>query len=202
MSKCVRVCVCVCVLQRDTGTVLRWKCEGAHSKHAPPQVSVCHLPPSSSLLLLPPPHLLLPPSSSPPPPSSSLLLTPSSRSGRSVCGYLLDLSLKRAAGWKAEEEEEAQEAPPNPTPLAFSQDTPTHSANGQEVVQPLPVESAPPASYQPPQTTLPPPPPTNPQSTPLEQTATSQQFYSHSHYPQTIPSGIQPLEQTTPHHRE
>ena len=60
---------------------------------------------------------------------------------------LLDLALERAAGWRNEEEEEEQGckvcplAQSTPTPAAFSQDTPTHSVNGQRVIQPVPVSS-------------------------------------------------------------
>jgi hypothetical protein len=62
----------------------------------------------------------------------------------SVRSCLLDLALERAAGWRNEEEEEEQGcllAQSTPTPAAFSQDTPTHSVNGQRVIQPVPVSS-------------------------------------------------------------
>ena len=45
----------------------------------------------------------------------------------------------RASGWREEDASGHSKAPP---PSAFSQDTPTHSANGQRVVQPVPVEMA------------------------------------------------------------
>ena len=66
---------------------------------------------------------------------------------RSVRSCLLDLALERAAGWRNEEEEERgckvrPYAQSTPTPAAFSQDTPTHSVNGQRVIQPVPVSSA------------------------------------------------------------
>ena len=55
---------------------------------------------------------------------------------RSVCRFLLQLSVKRAGGWRDEN------PPPEPAkPSNFSQDTPTHSANGGKVVQPIPVDT-------------------------------------------------------------
>ena len=71
----------------------------------------------------------------PSPPFLSPLLLPC----RSVKRYLLDLSLERAAGWR--EEERGRKVITDPThATAFSQTTPSHSANGQRVIHPLPVD--------------------------------------------------------------
>jgi hypothetical protein len=63
----------------------------------------------------------------------------------SVRSSLLDLSLERAAGWREEASRRGLGVGPTSEPgppAVFSQDTPTHSANGQRVVQPLPVNGS------------------------------------------------------------
>ena len=68
--------------------------------------------------------------------SSPLLSFPLLSFFRPVCRFLLQLSVKRAGGWRDEQ------PPPEPAkPSNFSQDTPTHSANGGKVVQPIPVDT-------------------------------------------------------------
>ena len=52
-----------------------------------------------------------------------------------MCRFLLNLDRKRTGGWREEDSLE-----PTAPPSAFSKDIPTHSANGQQVVQPIPVE--------------------------------------------------------------
>ena len=59
-----------------------------------------------------------------------------------MCGSLLDLSLKRASGWHEEKTDQTEDVPHIIEPSLFSQQTPTLSANGQPVLQPLPIESS------------------------------------------------------------
>ena len=59
-----------------------------------------------------------------------------------MCGNLLDLSLKRASGWHEEKTDQTEDVPHIIEPSLFSQQTPTLSANGQPVLQPLPIEAS------------------------------------------------------------
>ena len=60
---------------------------------------------------------------------------------RSVCKLLLQLCLKRAAGWRTDARQTDLALPiPAPSAPTFSQDKPTLTANGQQVLQPIPVD--------------------------------------------------------------
>lgn len=61
---------------------------------------------------------------------------------RSVCKLLFQLCLKRAAGWQANtrQTDSTLPIPAASVPPTFSQNTPTMTANGQQVLQPIPVD--------------------------------------------------------------